>query len=50
MIVSPSPRVREISRLMELYRISYGTAARWVDSGRLDELIARHIERQKGGK
>jgi predicted site-specific integrase-resolvase len=32
---------------MELYRVSYGTAARWVDSGRLDECIARHVEREQ---
>jgi hypothetical protein len=47
MIVSASPRAREIARLMELYRVSYGTAARWVDSGKQDDCIARHVEREQ---
>lgn len=48
MIVSPSPRAREIARLMELYRVSYGTAARWVDSGKQDDCIARWLNRENG--
>jgi hypothetical protein len=33
---------------MELYRVSFTTASRWVDSGNVDQCLSRHIEREQG--
>jgi predicted site-specific integrase-resolvase len=33
---------------MELYRVSFTTASRWVDSGKQDDCIARWLNRENG--
>jgi hypothetical protein len=47
LIESKSERAREIARIMEQHDVSYSTAARWIDSGQLADLEARHIDRAR---
>jgi hypothetical protein len=47
LIESKSERAREIARIMEQHSVSYSTASRWIDSGKLPELEARHVDRAR---